>query len=58
MSEAIGVIIGIVVMQILIIFWMFMFTRQDIRFLRNDVERLQDSVRRMQNDITEVKWRK
>lgn len=58
MEEAIGVLIGIVIIGFLILFWTCMFTKQDIKFMNNDVSRLEKTIDRLQDDIREIRYKK
>ena len=62
MQETIGILIGIVIIGFFVLFWICLFTKQDIKFMNKDISRLEKSIERsidkLQKDIIEIRYKK
>ena len=58
MQEALGVLIGIVMIGFFILFWTCMFTKQDIKFMHNDIHRIEKNINRLDADVRDIKYKK
>lgn len=57
MQSDLHVLIGTTVIGFFIIFWLVMFTKQDIKFLNKDIERLQKTCYSIERDLTVLKYK-
>ncbi len=55
MQQDFGILVGITVFGFFILFWLLVFTKQDIRFLNDDVKRLTKTIDKIESNVCDMK---
>lgn len=57
MEDALHILIGIVVIGFFILFWLLMFTRQDLKFMSQDQKRTEKTIDKIEDIVDRINFK-